>query len=85
MIAGFEQPDSGRIEIGGKDVVRLAPNDRPVNTVFQSYALFSHLDVFGNVAFGLRERRTPSADPGAVGRPLRSFGSPATSSGSRAS
>ncbi len=59
MIAGFDQPDSGVIEINGEDVVRLAPNDRPVNTVFQSYALFSHLDVFGNVAFGLRERRRP--------------------------
>jgi spermidine/putrescine transport system ATP-binding protein len=62
MIAGFDQPDAGVIEIDGKDVVRLAPNDRPVNTVFQSYALFSHLDVFGNVAFGLRERRRPKPE-----------------------
>jgi len=62
MIAGFDQPDAGVIEIDGQDVVRLAPNDRPVNTVFQSYALFSHLDVFGNVAFGLRERRRPKPE-----------------------
>jgi spermidine/putrescine transport system ATP-binding protein len=56
MIGGFEQPDSGRIELAGTDVAGLPPHRRDVNTVFQSYALFPHLDVFGNVAYGLRRR-----------------------------
>ena len=59
MIAGFEQPDSGGIEIEGVDVVDVPPNRRPVNMVFQSYALFPHLTVFDNVAFGLRRKRMP--------------------------
>ena len=59
MIGGFEQPDSGRIELAGADVARLPPHRRDVNTVFQSYALFPHLDVFGNVAYGLRRKRIP--------------------------
>ena len=59
MIAGFESPDSGSIEILGRDVVDLPPNKRPVNTVFQNYALFAHLNVYDNVAFGLRESRKP--------------------------
>ena len=54
MIAGFEWPDEGRILIGGADVTATPPHRRPVNTVFQSYALFPHLDVAGNVGFGLR-------------------------------
>jgi spermidine/putrescine transport system ATP-binding protein len=57
MIAGFEQPTSGRIMLDGVDVARVAPHKRNVNTVFQSYALFPHLDVAGNVAFGLKYRR----------------------------
>lgn len=57
MIGGFEQPDSGRIELGGNDVAGLPPYRRDVNTVFQSYALFPHLNVFDNVAYGLRRRR----------------------------
>src|SRR5215467_741404 len=56
LIAGFEQPTSGRVLLDGVDVTNLAPNKRAVNTVFQSYALFPFLDVFGNVAFGLRGR-----------------------------
>jgi spermidine/putrescine transport system ATP-binding protein len=56
MIGGFEQPDEGSIEIGGRDVVGVPPYKRDVNTVFQSYALFPHLSVFENVAFGLRRR-----------------------------
>ncbi|HEX2031062.1 MAG TPA: ABC transporter ATP-binding protein [Actinomycetota bacterium] len=59
MIGGFEQPDAGRIELAGKDVARLPPHHRDVNTVFQSYALFPHLDVFGNVAYGLRRKGVP--------------------------
>jgi spermidine/putrescine transport system ATP-binding protein len=62
ILAGFERPDSGAVLIDGVDMVHVPPNRRPVNTVFQSYALFTHLDVFGNVAFGLRERRRPRAE-----------------------
>jgi putative spermidine/putrescine transport system ATP-binding protein len=54
MIAGFEEPDSGRVELGGKDVTGLPPYDRSVNTVFQDYALFPHMTVGENVAYGLR-------------------------------
>ena len=54
MVAGFEEPTSGSILLDGKDVARLAPNKRNVNTVFQSYALFPFLNVADNVAFGLR-------------------------------
>ena len=54
MIAGFERPDAGRILIGDADVTETPPHRRPVNTVFQSYALFPHLTVEQNVAFGLR-------------------------------
>ena len=57
MIAGFEQPTSGRILLDGQDLVAVPPYRRPVNTVFQSYALFPHLNVEDNVAFGLRWRR----------------------------
>jgi len=54
LIAGFEQPTDGRILLDGVDMARTPPHRRRVNTVFQSYALFPHLNVFGNVAFGLR-------------------------------
>ena len=57
MIAGFEMPDSGRIVIDGVDVTGLPPYTRPVNMMFQSYALFPHMDVAGNIAFGLRQER----------------------------
>src|SRR5438270_8970623 len=57
MIAGLEAPDSGRIVIDGVDVTRLPPYARPVNMMFQSYALFPHMDVAGNIAFGLRQER----------------------------
>jgi spermidine/putrescine transport system ATP-binding protein len=62
MIAGFEEPTSGTISVGGRDVTNVRPYRRPVNTVFQSYALFQHLDVYENVAFGLREARRPAAE-----------------------
>ncbi len=55
MIAGFETPDSGRIVIDGIDVTGLPPYARPVNMMFQSYALFPHMNVSGNIAFGLRQ------------------------------
>jgi spermidine/putrescine transport system ATP-binding protein len=57
MLAGFEQPTAGRILIAGEDVAGLSPHRRPTNTVFQSYALFPHLSVRENVAFGLRRKR----------------------------
>ncbi len=56
MVGGFETPSAGRIYLEGRDVTRLPPYRRDVNTVFQSYALFPHLDVFDNVAFGLRRK-----------------------------
>lgn len=54
LVAGFEKPDSGKIYIDGQDITDLAPNSRPVNTVFQHYALFPNLSVWDNIAFGLR-------------------------------
>jgi spermidine/putrescine transport system ATP-binding protein len=57
MIAGFEQPDGGAIRIEGEDVAGLPPHRRPTNTVFQSYALFPHLTVEANVAFGLKRKK----------------------------
>ncbi len=59
LIAGFELPSGGSVELGGVDVTRLAPFERDVNTVFQDYALFPHLDVLGNVEYGLRVRKVP--------------------------
>ena len=56
MIGGFEEPDEGAIHLGDKDVVGLPPHKRDVNTVFQSYALFPHLSIYENVAFGLRRK-----------------------------
>ncbi|WEO94990.1 ABC transporter ATP-binding protein [Streptomyces sp. FXJ1.172] len=56
MIAGLEEPTTGAVHLGDQEVTHLPPYKRPVNTVFQSYALFPHLDIFENVAFGLRRR-----------------------------
>ena len=61
MIAGFQEPDAGRILIGGQDVTRLMANERNIGFVFQSYALFPHLSVFENVAYGLRVQRQAEA------------------------
>lgn len=63
MVAGLEEPSQGRILIGGKDVTGLKPHKRPVNTVFQSYALFPHMTILENVAFGLRRRKIADAEP----------------------
>jgi spermidine/putrescine transport system ATP-binding protein len=57
MVAGFEQPSEGRIFLDGESVESVPPYERNVNTVFQSYALFEHLDVYENVAFGLKRRK----------------------------
>jgi spermidine/putrescine transport system ATP-binding protein len=59
ILAGFEQPDSGRVILGGKDVTDLPPYERKVNTIFQSYALFPHLSVWDNIAFGLKVAKRP--------------------------
>lgn len=59
MIAGFETPTSGQIFLDKQDVTFLPPHKRPINTVFQKYALFPHLSVFGNVAFGLKLKKIP--------------------------
>src|SRR6188472_470226 len=63
MIAGFEQPDEGEILIGGVDAVGTPPYKRDVNTVFQQYALFPHMTILDNVAYGLKQRK--------VGKPER--------------
>ncbi len=62
LIGGFEEPTSGLIELQGRDVTWLPPYKRNVNTVFQSYALFPHLTIFENVAFGLRRRKVKDAE-----------------------
>jgi spermidine/putrescine transport system ATP-binding protein len=59
MIAGFETPDEGRIVLQGQDVTRTLPSRRPVNMVFQQYALFPHMSIYDNVAFGLKVKRVP--------------------------
>ncbi len=59
MIGGFEAVTSGTVSVGSTDITDLPPFRRPVNTVFQNYALFPHLDVFENIAYGLRRRKTP--------------------------
>ncbi|ALG29867.1 MULTISPECIES: ABC transporter ATP-binding protein [Glutamicibacter] len=61
MIAGLEAPSEGSISIGGQDVTALPSHRRPVNTVFQSYALFPHMSVLENVAFGLKRKKDPQA------------------------
>ena len=61
LIAGFERPDEGRIELRGRDVTNTAPYERDVNTVFQDYALFPHMTVADNVAYGLRVKSVPRA------------------------
>ncbi|WP_372659368.1 ABC transporter ATP-binding protein [Hydrogenophaga sp.] len=62
MLAGFEKPTSGRILLGGQDVAGFPPYDRPMNMMFQSYALFPHLDIWENVAFGLKREGLPKAE-----------------------
>ena len=59
MLAGFEAPTSGRILLGGQDIAKFPPYKRPINMMFQSYALFPHLDIWENVAFGLKREGLP--------------------------
>ncbi len=60
MIAGFDLPTSGEILLNGEDITKLPANERPINTVFQRYALFPHLNIFDNVAFGLKLKKMPT-------------------------
>jgi putrescine transport system ATP-binding protein len=62
MLAGFETPDQGRILLGGKDIAQVLPHQRPVNMMFQNYALFPHLTVRDNIAFGLKRAGMPRSD-----------------------
>ena len=62
MLAGFETPDEGRILLSGRDIAQVLPHERPVNMMFQNYALFPHLTVRDNIAFGLKRARMPRAD-----------------------
>jgi putrescine transport system ATP-binding protein len=62
MLAGFETPDEGRILLDGKDIAQVLPHERPVNMMFQNYALFPHLNVLDNIAFGLKRARMPRED-----------------------
>ena len=62
IIAGLEQPDSGQVFLNGKDVTGLEPNRRNVNTVFQNYALFPHMNVTDNIGYGLKLKKTPKAE-----------------------
>ncbi len=87
MVAGFEEPTAGRVLIDGQDVAGLPSYKRPTNTVFQSYALFPHLSVGENVAFGLRRKKVPKHEVTATCRPRSSsgWGSLRRSTGGRAS
>ena len=62
IIAGLEQPDSGQVFLNGKDVTSLEPNQRNVNTVFQNYALFPHMNVADNIGYGLKLKKTPKSE-----------------------
>ena len=62
ILAGFETPDTGDVSLDGKDLLAIRPNRRPVNMMFQSYALFPHLNVFNNVAYGLRMDRVRGSE-----------------------
>jgi spermidine/putrescine transport system ATP-binding protein len=62
MIAGFDSPSDGEILLNGEDIRDLPPNKRPINTVFQRYALFPHLNIFDNIAFGLKLKKMPKAE-----------------------
>ncbi|NLL56375.1 MAG: ABC transporter ATP-binding protein [Clostridiales bacterium] len=62
MIAGFEKPTSGSIMLNGEDITAIPPHKRPVNTVFQKYALFPHLNVYNNIAFGLKLKEVPTGE-----------------------
>jgi len=70
MIAGFDFPTTGEVYLKGREITRMPPNKRPINMVFQRYALFPHLDVYDNVAFGLRLKKIPIPVNGEDGKPV---------------
>jgi len=75
IVAGLELPDAGQVILGGQDITSLPATKRQVNTVFQSYALFPHLSIFENVAFGLRSRKFPKSEvEGRVNKRLEMLG-----------
>lgn len=57
MLAGFEKPSEGQIFFQGTDITDFPPNERKINTVFQKYALFPHLNIYDNISFGLKEKK----------------------------
>ena len=83
MIAGFEQPTDGRVQIEGADVAGLPPHKRPTNTVFQSYALFPHMTVADNVGYGLKRQRARQGRDHGAASPPSSSGSASPSAGTR--
>ncbi len=62
MIAGFDMPTEGELLLNGRDISKLPPNERPINTVFQRYALFPHMNIFENIAFGLKIKKLPKEE-----------------------
>ena len=62
MIAGFDLPTDGQILLEGRDITSLPPYERPINTVFQRYALFPHMNIYENIAFGLRQKKMKEAE-----------------------
>ena len=82
LIGGFETPDAGSVFVQGQSMAGVPPQARPVNTVFQNYALFQHLNVFDNVAFGLRMKKLPErAVAHSCGAELRDLGARRASPG----
>ena len=79
MIAGLEEPTHGKIHLGTTDITDTKPYQRPINTVFQNYALFPHLSIFENIAFGLRRRGIKDVDD-AVNKALELVELPQTNS-----
>ena len=73
MIAGFELPTSGQILLNGKDISLLPPYKRPINTVFQKYALFAHLNIYNNIAFGLKLKKIPYQGKNIFGKEVTKY------------
>nr|WP_241879486.1 ATP-binding cassette domain-containing protein [Psychrobacter sp. PraFG1]UNK06297.1 ATP-binding cassette domain-containing protein [Psychrobacter sp. PraFG1] len=62
LIGGFEMPDTGSMQLDGVDITHLPAEKRPINTVFQQYALFPHMNVYDNIAYGLKLKKVPKAE-----------------------
>ena len=61
ILGGFTTPDTGKVIVGGQDISMIPPNKRPLNTVFQKYALFPHMNIAENIAFGLKIKNKPKS------------------------